>query len=504
MPSAPIRFSPDGQSLVYKNGSDFLEHIGIDDGVAIPIRELGELFGLSWPTEDTILYGQAEGIYRVSINGGMPELIIPSPQEGRLYGPQLMPDGDSVLFSETTSVLDSEVWSWDGAQIVVQTLSTGERTVLPLAGSDARYLPTGHIVFAREESLFAVPFDPNRLMVTGGTVPVAQAVTRAGSGHAANYDVSDDGTLVYLTGDYATDGIALLWVDRDGREERLPLPRGGYVNPRLSPDGQRLAYNLAGYSIDNQDIWVVDVGGDAPRRVTFDAGAAENRPVWTPDGRSWVYLSTREEGVGLFRQAVDGTGTAQRLTSGWHLPETFSPDGRWLVFSTRMEEDRDLRVVSMDGSSVDRPLIATEFEDVGSAISPDGRWIAYSSDESGRFEIYVKPFPNVDNGRWQVSTEGGFEPLWAPDGRELYYRNGEAIMAVGVAANEAAFSAGAPQVLFTGDYWLQDRLPPSYDISPDGSRFLMMRVVAAGALRQPTVVVVENWFEELARLVPTD
>jgi len=494
-------FSPDGLSLVYQELSQGeLRRIAINGGAPVIIADIEQPYGLSWEADGTILIGQAAGIYRVSANGGTPELVISTPEGDFPYGPLLLPDGDSVLFSVTGTP------GWDDAQIVVQSISTGERTLLLEGGSDARYLPTGHLVYAFEDGLFAVAFDPDNLTVSGGSVPLVQGVRRASVGltGVANYDVSQDGTLTYVTGGVGAVERTLVWVDRAGREAPLGVPPRTYVNPRISPDGTTVALDVRDQDFD---IWTWGLARETLTRLTFDPGEDEF-PVWSPDGLRITFSSTRESGSaftsGLFWRAADGSGSVERLaeSSGQIFPTSFLPDATGVVaFGTGMGANDDIALIRLEGEDRMTPLLETDFEESYPQVSPDGRWLVYVSDESGSEEIYVRPFPDIDAGRWQVSTGGGTQPLWARNGRELFYRNGEAMIAV-LVETDPSFAAGNTEVVFEGDYVLTQG-GPNYDVSPDGDRFLMIRPVE-DASATPQIIVVQNWFEELKRLAPVE
>ncbi len=390
-------FSPDGQAIAWYNFVEQqLKRVTISGGAPVVIADNAiSVGGLSWAADGTILFSQPEGIYRVSANGGTPELVIPAEEGTALFTPVLLPDGDSVLFS-----LRPGGAGVDEAQILVQSLSTGDRSVLIDGGSDARYFPTGHLVYALGDALLAVRFDSENLTVSGGAVPLLQGVMRAGFTGAANYGVADDGTLVDLTGTAAfAPTRSLVWVDRQGREEPILAEPRDYYAIRLSPDGQRLAATVL--EEGNYDIWVYDLERGTSSRLTFDP-ANDRRPVWTPDGERIVFDSTRAEESGLFWKAADGTGQVERLTTGMNFGAvSFSPDGMRLVYGEDNAQLRgNLHVLSMDGELSSQPLLVSEeVEDDSSAISPDGRWIAYRSDETGTGEIYVRPFPNFDEGK---------------------------------------------------------------------------------------------------------
>jgi len=340
-----------------------------------------------------------------------------------------------------------------------------------------------------------VPFDLAGLEVTGDSVQVVQGV-RQTSARFVDYAISDNGTLIYVP---STGGLdrTLVWVDRTGQEEPLAAEPQSYENPRISPDGTRLAITIDESGIGS-DVWIYDLEREIPTRLTFDP-AEDHNPVWTPDGRRIVFDSGRiEEGAhNLFWKAADGTGQVERLTThpSNQTAHSFSPDGKRLVF--RETATRELQVLSMEGERTSQPLFQSQFNENRGRISPDGHWIAYESNESGRIEIYVRPFPNVEEGRWQISSDGGTEPVWAPRGQELFYRNGDAMMVVGINP-EPSFTQGSPVVLFTGRYSTYRAV--NYDISPDGQRFLMIK---AAEEERGQINVVLNWFEELKRLVPT-
>ena len=356
-----------------------------------PLCDAQSPLGARWGADDTIVFGQrGAGILQVSADGGTPEVLIPlTGTEG--FGPQVLPGEKAVLFT-----LLHEGRNWDDAQIVVHSFETGERKVLVEGGRDARYVPTGHLVYVLDGTLLAVPFDVDALEVMGGPIPMAEGVMTAGlrSG-AAHFGVSDTGALVYVTADPGD--RTLVWVDRDGREETLAAEPRAYQYPRISPDGGRLAVDVRD---QEQDIWIWDFARETLTRLTFAPGL-DSYPVWTPDGRQVAFASNRDGPEhNLYWKAADGTGSIERLTESenGHRPYAFTPDGRRLVFLELDEEDRrDLGVLSLEGSP--EPLLATEFNERNGEISPDGRWLAYQSDASGQHEIYVRPFPNVEDGQ---------------------------------------------------------------------------------------------------------
>ena len=468
-------------------------------------QEGGRRYGGSW-FENEIVFSQAPvddasggALYRLSANGGERELLVSPDAETAYIWPEFLPGGEAVLFT----IRERDGAARDGS-IAVLSLDTLEYQTLIEGGFNAKYAPTGHIVFARAGALWAVPFDLEQLETTGAATPMVEGVLMDGTLGGVPYGFSDGGLLVYVRGGdtgagagFQTPGRNLVWVTRDGLEQPLATEQRAYFYPRLSPDGQRLAVSINDGV--NTDVYILDLVRGTSSRITSDP-ANDQRPVWTLDSQYVVYRSAREE-EGIFRRATNGTGQAERLTTSpvAQIPEAFSPDGT-LVFRTFDQGDSDLHILSMDGEFTSQPLLQTEFIERSSALSPDGRWIAYVSDETGRNEVYVRPFPNIDDDKIPISSDGGDEPLWGPDGRELFFLHqvddDAEILMVSVTA-EPNFFAGTPEVLFTGEY-LFGGARPNWDISPDGQRFLLMKQPVV----QTSIAFVNNWFEELNRLAP--
>jgi len=496
-------FSPDGEWVVFRDGTE-LKRVSVHGGPPQPVAD-NPHNGTSgfWTFDQTILFTSTTdlSLHRVPAEGGTSERLMDN-EIGSVEvqsWPQVLPGEEAVLF--TVSPLDA---ARDG-RIDLLSLPTGEVRTLIQRGYNARYAHSGHIVFMRSETLWAAPFDLDRLQIIGVQVPIIQGVETRGNRGAAGYAFSDDGLLVYLPGtDTNLRGgeRILVWVDREGREEALEMEPQYYRHPRIAPDGEQLAVTVA-EADGTSDVWTHDLGRGTLSRRTFTGAAL--RPVWTPNSERLVFESNLQ-GLGLWWIAADGTGQPERITTEPRdlRPEAFSPDGALLVYREG-PAPFDLYVLSMDGERTERPLIVTEFTEGRSDISPDGRWIAYASTESGRVEVYVRRFPSLD-GKWQITTDGGNEPRWGPDGQEIYYRRASdnSVLAVSV-ETEPSFTAGKPRVLITGDY-LDLGTPPSYDVSLDGQRFLMIKAVqetsAASAPQQTSLVVVYNWFEELNRLAP--
>jgi serine/threonine-protein kinase len=417
-----------------------------------------------------------------------------------------LPGEEWVLFtigSENSS-------DWNEAQIVVQSLRTGERKILVSGGSDGRYVPTGHLLYALGDVLYAKAFNTDSMEVLGGAFPVIEGLARAGVTGSANYAFSDTGMLSHVAG--ATEAVlrrTLVWVDRNGEEELLATEPKIYYGPRISPDGTKVAVTV--WDEGGSDIWIWDLIRENMTRLTLHE-ALDHNSLWTPDGQKIVFASSRESSGSIYWKPADGTGEAQNLcsTSGSEVGVSgvsWSGDGDTLLLQSITPTGSNIEMLSMKGDHTRKPLLQEKYFERQPQISPDGRWMAYTSDQSGENQIYVRPFPEVNKTMWTVSTNGGNSPLWSPDGRELFYRIGNSIMAVEVEA-DPTFSAGKPTILFQGEYMYAGNpsLNP-WDISLDGKRFLMVKQAEAATTEEesrPKINIILNWFEELKDRVPAD
>jgi Tol biopolymer transport system component len=344
----------------------------------------------------------------------------------------------------------------------------------------------------------AVRFDSQRLAVAGAGVPVVEGILQSTTSGVAQYGISATGSLVYIPGDAQAAQNRLVWVNRNGAEQLLAAPARPYVFPRLSPDGRRLAVTLQGQEVQ---LWLYDLSRETLTRFAFE-GKMNSNPVWTPDGKRIAFNSNKEGPANLFWQLADGSGGLERLTTSeyLHFPMSWSPNGRVLAFvEVTPTTGYDLWTLGL-GDRKAQPFLRTQFNESVPQFSPDGNWLAYTSNETGRWEVYVQPYPS-SGGKWQISTEGGTEPVWNRNGRELFYRNGDKMMAVDIAP-QPSFTAGKPRVIFEGRYVPPPGTSPNYDVSPDGQRFLMIKPNEAGEAAPAQINVVLNWFEELKRLMP--
>ena len=483
-------FLSDGESIAFQ-AEGKLKKASLLGGPSMTLCEATSVLGGSW-FEGTIVFAgitqKGSGLHRVSAAGGEPEsLAIVDSEEGeRQYrGVKILPQGKTVL---------STLHRGDGSsEIVALSLETGERKIVLEGGREPHYAPTGHLVYeaTRTGILMAVGFDIVRVEVTGKPSPILEGV-RQDDCCTVDYSLSRDGTLVYAPTGAGMRG-SLVWVDRDGREGELltETPRIHRI-PRLSPDGQSLAVEIR--EQNKEDIWVYEVNRRRRIRLTFEGSSTT--PVWTRDGNRVTFTSGLSQDV--YWKKADGSGEIELLWESVNnlYPTSWSPDGQTLAFQEVFVALRDIWMLRSEGDA--SPFLATSFDEDSPMFSPDGHWVAYVSDESGRDEVYVQPYP--DGGRIvAISNEGGREPMWSPDGRELFYRQGGQMMVVRV-ETKPTFSAEEPRLLFEGTY-LQDGNITNYDVSPDGKRFVMIRPDEESTLAQ--INVIQNWTEELKRLVPT-
>jgi len=397
---------------------------------------------------------------------------------------------------------------WSDYRIATQSLKTGERRVLVQGATNARYLPTGHLVYARGGTLVATPFDAERLELTGAAVPILDGIMRANSnGPSSQWGFSGFGSLVYVPGNTANEA-ELVWVDRRGAAQPLKVPARDYETPRLSPDGGRLAVRI----LENKpDIWVYDMPRETLTRLTFEG--YNSHPVWTPDGTRVTFTSYNNGSLRLFSKPADGSGLEQQLGTeevATLFPQSWSSDGQVLTLSGLQQSTRswDIWLLSREGRA--SPFLQTRFTEGSGTMSPDGHGLAYVSNESGGYQVYVQPFPGPGR-KWQVSTEGGTEPVWSRNGRELFYRNGRKMMSVDITSGPT-FAAGNPKMLFEADYEPLSTVfgGQNYDVTPDGQHFIMVRgkeTTAASNNPFPSrsaqqINVVLNLFEELKKRVP--
>ncbi len=488
-------FSPDGQWIAFcQNGK--LRKVSVLGGPAANICNATDLRGGSWGSDGTIVFSPdaQSGLWRVPAAGGEPVKLtdagggeaIPSHR-----WPHFLPDGKTVLFTATDR-------NSDYAEATINTVSidTGKQKMIFKGGAYSRYVSSGHIVYGRGSTLMAVPFDTGKLEATGAPVPVLEGVLQGLNYGSVQFACAQTGTMVYVPGSGTADDLNLIWVDHEGKESPASAHKRGYFDARLSPDGTRIAAQIINGG--NTDIWVLELERDSFTRLTFDESVDQN-PRWSPDGKFIIYTSNRgNSGQNLFRQPADGTGEAQRLTTSMNAQNAsgFTPDGSTLVFRERFPKTGNdilyLRLNEPDAKP--EVFLATPFDESAAALSPDGRWLAYHSNESGEYEVYVRPFLRAGAKTKVSAGQSGF-PIWSPDGKELYYRSASRnLMAVSIGVQDDALRVAAPRTVFP---YRGTTYNGPLSVSPDGSRFLFIRSASelAGQVQQPMVVV--HWLEEL-------
>jgi serine/threonine-protein kinase len=483
-------FAPDGEWIAFfANGQ--LKKVPIAGGGApVPLCEAQVGLGGSWGPDDVIVFASntGSGLSQVSAFGGRPQAVTTLDQARGEFShrwPEWLPDGRSLLFTVGT------VGSWNDAQIVAQSLATGERSVIVQGGTNPHYLPTGHVVYARNGQMMAVPFDARRLAVTGTPVPVLDNVVQSSDG-AAQFAASSSGAAVYVSGD-APDPLQrrLVSVTRDGTTMPFAAPPGPYASPRIAPNGRRLLLVMEN-SIP--DLWLYDIGTGSSSQLTYDAGAAF--PFWTPDGERVVFSAARNGPPNLFITELTRPGAAERLVASKNvqIPGSWQSAGLIAFVEQRPGTGRDIFQLPVVGDRAPRPLIVSPAEESAPRYSAAGDWLAYVSNDSGRNEVYLQSTSTASR-RERVSTNGGAEPVWAPNGRELFYREGARMMAAAIPRADGQ-PVTPPRVLFEGEFARGTIDSPNYDVMPDGQRFVMVQRPPS-TIDQMTLHVLINWFDAL-------
>jgi Tol biopolymer transport system component len=495
-----MEFSPDGRWMLFGVlNRDVLQRVPVPGGAPLLVlgndAELGE-WGWDWDGNEHVVYSTLSGLRRATISGGEVEVLTSTggpedPVEHRF--PQVLPNGRGVLLTIVggNQLGQTSVAVLDRASGDVRTLVNGAR--------DGRYAPTGHLVYGSEGGLYAVPLNLERLEIAGTPARVVDDVHQNASFGQSFFSFSDTGTLAYLPSQGGSVGQETLsWVDRVGRSEPLPLPLGVYGSPQLSPDGRALAVMADGQ--------VITIDLDTGRRSHVTREGANGHAVWTADGEGIVYgsLAGGAAGVDIYRRKVGGAEPAERLTTATGDENPTSIYGNTLLY---MRDGRDggfdLYTLDLDdprGSAA--PLVHTEAHEANGQFSPDGRWVAYEVWEEGVPEVWVEPYP-VDGRRWKFSSESGLGPIWSRADRELFYlEGGRRMMSVRYQVTEdGELAPETPEELFERELDSSGYPERLFDVTPDGQRFV---VNDAQDTSRDELVVVENWFEELKRLVPVD
>jgi eukaryotic-like serine/threonine-protein kinase len=479
-------FSPDGQWLAFYQDSK-IKKVPVSGGSSIVITEADYFVGGSWSKDQGIVavpdWAGGNQLFSFPVAGGEGKELARADQQKKervLLWPEVLPNGKGVLLA-----------MWSGGtlmdtSIVVQPLPKGERKTLIKKGSFPKYVDTGHILFAQETSIFAVPFDKEKLEITGSAVPVLEGVAISGDSAHSAYSISRNGTLAYVPGKVMTQDRTLVSLDRSGKETIFTDLVRPFFDPDISPDGKRIAFILRGQTYD---VWMLDLNRDILTRITFYGD--ELGPVWTPDGKRVIYSSSQKGKHGLYWKSVDGSQPEEALLTTKDFnqyPGSCTPDGKFLTFRqvNSLNTTSDIGILSLQGEHKASMLINSEFYEEGGMISPNGRLIAYSSNESGRKEVYVQTFPD-GRGKTQVSTHGGFYPKWARNGGELFYWQDHHKFVTVSIQTEPSLSVSKPSLVFEGEY-------ESIDVFSDG-RFLAVKPVKPSAPIQLHVII--GWLDQL-------
>ena len=503
-------FSPDGQWLgFFADGK--LKKVSVHGGAAVMLCDAANDRGGSWGEDGTIVFTPVlrAALFKVSSAGGSPQpLTTLDQQAGEITHrwPQVLPGGKAVLFTSNITT-----GSYEDAEIVVYSMSSGQRKTVQRGGFHPRYLPSGHIVYMHGGTLFAVPFDVKRLEVIGRPAPILEGVAAVPDNGGAQFSFSEIGNLLYVAGHSGFQNLSIHWMDRQGKFTPLRDAAGGYRNLAFSPDGKRLALEINDGK--RTDIWVYEWERDTMTRLTF--GGKENfRPVWTPDGQRITYSSFEESGgFAIYWKQADGAGDALRLTESKSetYAQSWRPDGRVLAFYQLNPGSWDILTLPVEGNEKSgwkpgepRPFLNSPSSEMTPVFSPEGRWLGYQSDESGNFEVYVRPFPGP-GGKWQISTGGGQLPKWSRNGKELFYVTPDnKIMVSTYTASGDSFHANKPQLWSPGQFSsTYGTAAYSFDPYPDGNRFAVLKAPVTGEVpKVDKVSFIFNFFDELRRKVP--
>jgi serine/threonine-protein kinase len=506
-------FSPDGQWIGFF-ADDKLKKISVQGGAVVTLCDANGDRGGSWGEDGTIVFTPTNqvALSKVSSAGGTPQPLTTldkQAHEATQRWPQVLPGGKDVLFtSNTTAGVGA---TFEDAEIVVYSMASGRRRTVLSGGFYARYLPSGHLVYMHEGTLFAVAFDLKRFTVTGQPAPIVEGVVTTPNTGGAQFSFSDAGNLLYVGGRGGGQNVSIYWMDSEGNFTPLRETPGNYHNPAFSLDGKRLALQI--FDGRRYDIWVYELERNNLTRLTFN-GEANTNPLWTPDGQRIVYSSQEKGGAfNLWWIRADGAGDAQRLTES-KSPQyagSWRPDGKVLAIQQiNPDTGNDIMTLPIEGNEKSgwkpgepKPFVNSPFEEMNPAFSPDGRWLAYRSNESGNSEVYVRPFPGP-GGKWQISTGGGGYPKWSRNGKELFYGTPDfKIMVVSYTAFGDSLHTDKPQLWSPGQFINRGLGNYTFDLHPDGKRFAVLKTPGAEQTAAVNKVsFIFNFFDELRSKVP--
>jgi serine/threonine-protein kinase len=500
-------FSPDGKWIGFVSPTALFK-APATGGTPIQLVEVTRSRGATWTDTGEIIVAPtpASALARVSADGGqlVPLTTLDSTRgEVTHRWPQYVTGHNVVIFTAHNSIAE-----FDSASIDAFNLKTNQRKTLYKGGAFGRYLATGQLAFVTKGVVYAVPFDVDRLEVTGSPLPITPEIGYAPTEGAAQFAVSNTGLAVYRGGRVDTETFEALWVDQRGASEGLWDGSRTYAEPRISPDGTKVAFMV--YADNDWDLWVYDRVRRVSTRLTFTPGI-DGPGIWSPDSQYVAYSSgTLGQQLNLYRKRADGSGEAERLTATKTLEfvHSWSPDGKYLLYTLQGANGLDLYLLPLEGDRKPQAFLSTRFNETEGAFSPEGRWVAYESDESGRVEIYVRPL--TGSGKWQISEGGGGHPRWSGDGRRLYYRDDDGVTAVPIGVKGDSIEIGRPERVIKGTFrggvagmTVGALRVADYDVARDGAHFVMFEAESKASDRIELLTVIVNWFTELKRLSPS-
>jgi len=493
-------FSPDGKWIGFAADGK-MQKIPLEGGAPFTLAEIGDFRGASWGMDGRIVFVPSTGTGLMSVpegGGDVTEItkVDTTTDERTHRWPDLLPGDKKVLF--TVGVVQSPDY-YEDANIDAVNIETGERKTVIRGASSARYLSTGHLLYSRSGVLYVVPFDPGSLETYGVPVPMVQNLAGDPTSGAMDYDVSDDGTLVYIPGQTEINSRRLVKYDMSGALTQFDVPPQTYIEPKVSPDGSRIAVTIG--KGKDFDIWIYDIARKNLNRLTF--GGVNRTPVWSSDGKRIAYYSYRDRGGDhVAVKNADGSGEEENLIQipGRFYLDFWTRDGKYLILNqSTLRNSSDIRYILLDQPKDVTPFLATPYDEYVSSVSPNGKWLSYQSNETGVYQVYVRNFPG-GGGKWQISTAEGSEAKWAPDGRTLYFLSGGRLMAVDIDTG-GSFSNGTPRVLFSGIRPLPVESGQSYDITPDGKSIVTTQS-SSGEESLTSIQVVQNFYGEVVEKAP--
>jgi len=494
-------FSPDDRWLGYfRNGK--LEKISLNGGTPVAMTEASDNRGGTWNSKGEIIYAPSAqtGLFLIPENGGEGKQItkIDSAKQERTHRwPSSLPDGKHVIF--TVGKLSSPDY-YENASIDIVNIDTGERKRILEGASTAKYVNSGHLLFSRSGVLYIVPFDDDDLEVSGQPVPVVQGVYSATTTGITNYSISDNGSLVYLPGPIEGESRKIVKIDMKGAVTILDSSAHPYIEPSISPDNKKIAIVIR--DGEDFDIWTFDIARSTLSKLTF--GGVNRTPHWSPDGKTIAYMKRTKEGInGVYLKPSDGSGDEVEVYagSGRNYVNFWSRDGKFLMIDNlTLGAQSDLLVLPLLGDKTPWRYLESKKDEYESSISPDGKWISYICDESGSYQIYVRPFPKKE-GKWQISSDVAEEPRWTPDGKYLLYRRNSQLMSVPVSSG-TTFTAGVPTVLIENFPAMNVDSGISYDITSDGKYIVTTQPVKGVSFKNISIVL--NWTDEINKMMDSE